>query len=67
MQNEREIDALLSPGEAGSIIDRLMALPHSKDSARKANEWDRAVAARLETVLANSMRSRIVGEGRDAA
>jgi hypothetical protein len=44
-----------------------MALPYSKDSARKANEWDRAVAARLETVLAKSMRSRIVGESRDAA
>ena len=67
MQHEREIDALLSPGEVESIIDRLMALPHSKDSARKTNEWDRAVAARLETVLAKSMRSRIVGEGRDAA
>ncbi|UVK55532.1 hypothetical protein DBIPINDM_002061 [Mesorhizobium sp. AR02] len=67
MQHEREIDALLSSGEAGSIIDRLMALPHSKDSARKANEWDRAVAARLEIVLANSMRSRIVGESRNAA
>jgi hypothetical protein len=67
MQQEREIDALLTPGEAGSIIDRLMALPHSKDGARKANEWDRAVAARLETALAKSMRSRIVGEDRDAA
>ncbi|AZO72263.1 MAG: hypothetical protein E5V92_30060 [Mesorhizobium sp.] len=67
MQHEREIDALLSPSEAGSIIDRLMALPHSKDGARKTNEWDRAVAARLETALARSMRTRIVGEGRDAA
>ncbi|CDX12983.1 hypothetical protein LCM4577_02450 [Mesorhizobium sp. LCM 4577] len=67
MQHEREIDALLSSGEAGSIIDRLMALPHSKDGAREPNEWDRAVAARLETALARSMRSRIVGEGRDAA
>jgi len=47
MQHEREIDALLSPGEAGSIIDRLMALPHPKDGAGKKNEWDRAVAARL--------------------
>ncbi|WP_296743699.1 hypothetical protein [Mesorhizobium sp.] len=67
MQHEREIDALLSSGETGSIIDRLMALPHSKDGARKTNEWDRAVAARLETALAKSMRSRIVSEGRDAA
>ena len=67
MQHEREIDALFSSGETGSIIDRLMALPHSKDSARKTNEWDRAVAARLETALAKSMRSRIDSEGRDAA
>ncbi|WP_192253573.1 hypothetical protein [Mesorhizobium silamurunense] len=67
MQHEREIDAMLSPSEAGSIIDRLMALPYSKDGARKTNEWDRAVAARLETALVRSMRSRIVGEGRDAA
>ncbi|TGQ06846.1 MULTISPECIES: hypothetical protein [unclassified Mesorhizobium] len=67
MQHEHEIDALLSPSEAASIIDRLMALPHSKDGGRQANEWDRAVAARLETALAKSMRSRIDGEGRDAA
>ena len=67
MQHEREIDALLSSGEAGSIIDRLMALPHSKDGANKTNEWDRAVAARLETALAKSMRSRIVRDNRDAA
>ena len=67
MQNEREIDALLSPGEAGSIIDRLMAMPHPKDGTQRTNEWDRAVAARLETVLAKSMRSRIVHEGRDVA
>jgi hypothetical protein len=67
MQHEREIDALLSPSEAGSIIDRLMALPNPKDGARKTNEWDRAVAARLETALARSMRSRIVGADRDAA
>ena len=67
MQNEREIDALLSPGEAGSIIDRLMAMPHPKDGTQRTNEWDRAVAARLETVLAKSMRSRIVRENRDVA
>jgi hypothetical protein len=67
MQHEREIDALLSPSEAGSIIDRLMALPHSKDGGRRTNEWDRAVVARLETALAKSMRSRIDGESRDAA
>ncbi|MCZ8543557.1 hypothetical protein OOJ09_05160 [Mesorhizobium qingshengii] len=59
MQNEREIDALLSPGEAGSIIDRLMAMPHPKDGAHRSNEWDRAVASRFETHLARQMRSQI--------
>ncbi|CCV09928.1 hypothetical protein [Mesorhizobium sp. STM 4661] len=63
MQHEREIDALLSSGEAGSIIDRLMALPHSKEGARGTNEWDRAVASRFETHLARQMRSQIDGAG----
>ncbi|MBZ9795498.1 hypothetical protein [Mesorhizobium sp. ES1-4] len=63
MQHEREIDALLSPGEAGSIIDRLMALPHPRQGARGANEWDRAVASRFETHLARQMRSQIDGGG----
>ncbi|RWP63598.1 hypothetical protein [Mesorhizobium sp.] len=68
MQHEREIDALLSSGE-GSIIDRLMALPHPKDGARGANEWDRAVASRFETHLARQMRSHIDGKSdrQDAA
>ncbi|TPL77069.1 hypothetical protein FJ941_24470 [Mesorhizobium sp. B2-3-13] len=61
MQNEREIDALLSPGEAGSIIDRLMAMPHPKQGARSTNEWDRAIASRFETHLARQMRSQIDG------
>lgn len=59
MQNEREIDALLSSGEAGSIIDRLMAMPHPKDGTYRTNEWDRAVASRFETHLARQMRSQI--------
>ncbi|RWN01751.1 MAG: hypothetical protein EOR84_06655 [Mesorhizobium sp.] len=68
MQHEREIDALLSSGE-GSIIDRLMALPHPKYGARSANEWDRAVASRFETHLARQMRSQIDGKSdrKDAA
>ena len=61
MQNEREIDALLSPGEAGSIIDRLMAMPRKTDDAKLPNEWDRAVASRFETHLARQMRSQIDG------
>lgn len=69
MQNEREIDALLSPGEAGSIIDRLMAMPHPKDGTHRSNEWDRAVASRFETHLARQMRSQIDagGDRRNAA
>ncbi|CAN7273313.1 hypothetical protein [Mesorhizobium sp. LjNodule214] len=69
MQHEREIDALLSSGEAGSIIDRLMALPHPKDGTRRMNEWDRAVASRFEIHLARQMRSQIDGAGarQDAA
>ena len=67
MQNEREIDALLSLGDTESIIDRLMALPLPKDGG--ANEWDRAVAGRLEVHLARQMRFLIGGddEKRDAA
>lgn len=63
MQNEREIDALLSPGETGSIIDRLMAMPRKTDDAKVSNEWDRAVASRFETHLAKQMRSQIDGAG----
>ncbi|QND67297.1 hypothetical protein HB777_27470 [Mesorhizobium loti] len=67
MQNEREIDALLSPGEAGSIIDRLMAMPRKTDDAKISNEWDRAVASRFETRLARQMRSQIDGDHQNAA
>ncbi|MCA0034850.1 hypothetical protein [Mesorhizobium sp. B263B2A] len=61
MQNEREIDALLSPGEAGSIIDRLMALPRPTDDVK--NQWDRAVSNRFEVRLARQMRSQIDAGG----
>ena len=57
MHTEREIDALLSPSEAGSIFDRLMAMPHAHDSAAQANEWDRAVASRFQAHLVREMRS----------
>ncbi|AZO40796.1 MULTISPECIES: hypothetical protein [Mesorhizobium] len=67
MQNEREIDALLSPGETGSIIDRLMAMPRKTDDAKISNEWDRAVASRFETHLARQMRSQIDGDHQNAA
>lgn len=61
MQHEREIDALLSLDETGSIIDRLMAMPRPKDMT-SANEWDRAVAGRLEAHLARQMRVLIDNE-----
>ncbi len=70
MQHEREIDALLSLDKTELIIDRLMALPLPKDGAEGANEWDRAVAGRLEVHLARQMRSLIDGDDddeRDAA
>ena len=57
MQHEREIDALLSSGETGSIIDRLMALPRPTDDIK--TEWDRAVSNRFEIRLVRQMRSQI--------
>ena len=57
MQHEREIDALLSSGETGSIIDRLMALPRPTDDVE--NQWDRAVSNRFEVRLVRQMRSQI--------
>jgi hypothetical protein len=69
MQNEHEIDALLSSDQAGSIIDRLMAMPRPAEGDRAPNEWDRAVASRFETHLARQMRSLIdaADHRRDAA
>jgi hypothetical protein len=61
MHHEHEIDALLSPGDAGSIIDRLMAMPHPTGKAEGANEWDRAISNRFQTHLAKQMRSLIDG------
>ncbi|QPC89484.1 hypothetical protein [Mesorhizobium sp. INR15] len=67
MQHEREIDALLSLGETGSIIDRLMALPRKSDDAKVLNEWDRAVSNRFELRLVKQMRSQIDGGDRQDA
>jgi hypothetical protein len=67
MQHESEIDALLSSGETGSIIDRLMALPRPTDDVK--TEWDRAVSNRFEIRLARQMRSQMdsASERRTAA
>ncbi|MFC3208813.1 MAG: hypothetical protein WA973_01790 [Mesorhizobium sp.] len=63
MHHEREIDALLSTSEAGSIFDRLMAMPRTDETATQANEWDRAVASRFQTHLVKQMRSVIDNGG----
>lgn len=63
MHHEREIDALLSPSEAGSIFDRLMAMPHGGKDNAKGNEWDRAVASRFQAHLARQMRCVIDNGG----
>lgn len=63
MHHEREIDALLSTSEAGSIFDRLMAMPRTDEAAAQTNEWDRAVASRFQTHLVKQMRSVIDNGG----
>lgn len=63
--NEPEIDALLCRSQTASFVDRLMALPPLVE-AQQSNDWSRAVALRLEAVLAQSMRSRIGSESRAA-
>lgn len=68
MQEDREIDALLSNGGTDSIIDRLMALPRSTVN-EACDEWDRAVASRLQAHLARQMRALLDQDepGRSAA
>jgi hypothetical protein len=64
--HEPAIDALLNKSETISIVDRLMALPPSLEP-ELSDEWTRAVASRLEAILAQSMRSRIDGVVNQAA
>jgi fructuronate reductase len=67
---EAEIEALLAEagGEAGSIVDRLLALPGLfPDQLSNAPTWRGAVTARLETMLARSMREAIEAEAARAA
>jgi hypothetical protein len=70
MHTDRQIDALLARGGvAGSIFDRLMAMPGSA-AAAAADEWDRAVIGRLEAHLARRMRDVLDGKAdirKDAA
>ena len=69
MQHEREIDALLSSGDTGSIIDRLMAMPQPECGPEGSTEWDRAVASRFQSRLVREMRLLIdrPEEGREVA
>lgn len=62
MNTEKEIDALLSRDDTGSIIDRLMAMPRPAADPQTGNEWDRAVAGRFEAHLARRMRALIEGD-----
>ncbi|MGB3501777.1 MAG: mannitol dehydrogenase family protein [Mesorhizobium sp.] len=62
---EAEISALLSDSgrDAGSIVDRLMALPGQfPDELSASPEWRAAVQSRLETMLAEGMRAAIERE-----
>ena len=62
-----EIEALLSLAETTSIVDRLLALPMS-DEVAPSGQWQRAVSKRLESRLADTMRTMIdTNERRDAA
>lgn len=72
---EPEIEALLSIDASDSIVDRLMSLPDADAPDSIADEWDRAVAASLQSKLARSLRQAIENasrhgepsDGRDAA
>ena len=62
---EAEIGALLagSGRDAGSIVDRLLALPGQfPDELSGAPEWRAAVKTRLETMLAQGIRAAIERE-----
>jgi hypothetical protein len=63
-----EIEALLSLSQTASIVDRLLSLPVMGEDEGLAQEWNRAVAKRLEGRLADTMRTMLnTAERRDAA
>lgn len=63
-----EIEALLSLAETTSIVDRLLALPVLTEEVAASGEWQRAVTKRLETRLADTMRTMLdANDQRDAA
>ena len=63
-----EIEALLSLAETTSIVDRLLALPVLTEELAPSTKWQRAVSTRLESRLADTMRTMIdENDRRDAA
>jgi hypothetical protein len=63
-----EIEALLSLAETTSIVDRLLALPVLTEELAPSTKWQRAVSTRLESRLADTMRTLIdANDRRDAA
>lgn len=61
------IEALLGKAGDVSFVDRLMALPPPPLVPELSDEWSRAVASRLEAVLAQNMRAHIDVDSRAAA
>lgn len=52
-----EIEALLTLSNSLSIFDRLMAMPRAE--TKLDNEWDRAVASRLQTKVTDLMKQKL--------
>jgi hypothetical protein len=62
-----EIDALLSLSDTMSIVDRLLAMPVLTEETASSGEWRRAVSKRLESRLADTMRTMIDANDRRVA
>jgi len=63
-----EIEALLTLSESASIVDRLLSMPVMADDATPSIEWKRAVSARLESRLAQTLKTLLdADQSRNAA
>lgn len=58
---EAQIEALLAADDSVSVIESLLALPRVADSGPQADEWERAMHARLQARLSRKMRDMIGG------
>ncbi|UUP16944.1 MULTISPECIES: hypothetical protein [Nitratireductor] len=56
---EAQIEALLANDDSISVIESLLALPRVADSDPLADEWERAMHARLQARLSRKMRGMI--------